>query len=448
MKAKIAIVGTGYVGLVAATCFAGNYPAICVDVDENKVDSINEGRSPFFEPDLNELLQSAVAGKMLRATTDIFDALQNTDFVFICVGTPSTHTGACNLQYIESAARDIGKALKKMDKYIVVVQRSTVVPTTTQNLVCAAIEDESGKQAGKDFGIAFVPEFLREGSAVNDFLKPDRVIIGSKDNRVQKLIRKLYLDFNPNLSENEIQAMSIESAELVKYASNSFLATKISFANEIASLAEQIPGVDVQEVMHGVGLDHRICQSFFNAGAGWGGSCFPKDVKALIHFARTHAFTPLILEGVVERNHRQITHVVDLIENAVCKLHGKRIAILGLSFKPNTSDMRDAPSIKIIGELIERGAGAIIACDPQAVPEAQNILGERILYTENPIEALADSDIAVVLTEWDIFKQLTPQDFVENMRNPVIVDARRIYNVEEFSNKLTIIPIGYSAPKS
>ncbi|RKZ26500.1 UDP-glucose 6-dehydrogenase [bacterium] len=442
MKNKIAIIGTGYVGLVAGVCFARKHDVLCVDIDEKKVNSINDAKSPFYEPKLDSMLDYAIHSGRLKATTDTDYAISKSDLIFICVGTPSLHSGAIDLSFVENAASDIGKSLANVDEYKIIIQRSTVTPTTTRNLVSRTIEEKSGKVAGKDFGIAFVPEFLREGNAVDDFLKPDRVIIGTDDKSVAKILGELYRDFYPELSDDNILFMSSESAELVKYASNSFLATKISFANEIASLAELIPGVDVMDVMRGVGLDHRISPKYFGAGPGFGGSCFPKDVKALIDFARTKRLEPFLLESVIERNEMQAIHIVDLAEDALGSFDSSKIAILGLSFKPNTSDMREAPSLRIISKLIERGARQIVGCDPQAIDDAKNILGDRIRYTRDPNEALKDANIAIILTEWDEFRKLTPFDFIENMKTPLVLDARRIYDREKFSKALRYIAIG------
>ncbi|RKZ32559.1 UDP-glucose 6-dehydrogenase [bacterium] len=442
MDGKIGIIGTGYVGLVAGVCFAMKYPVVCVDVDSEKVDAINDGIAPFYEPKLDELLQKVSASGNISATTDIEQAVRECDYIFISVGTPSMHSGEIDLRYVKAVARDIGKSLRNMDKYIVIIQRSTVVPTTTRDMVGKIIAENSGKTTGEHFGIAFVPEFLREGNAVDDFLEPDRIIIGTEDKKVEELLHKLYADFYSQFPEDKIISMSIESAELVKYASNSFLAGKISFANEIASLAELIPGVDIVDVMAGVGMDHRISEKYFGAGAGFGGSCFPKDIKALIHFARTKAFEPIILEAILERNNRQAMHIVDLIEDIVSSIHTARITILGLSFKPGTSDMRDAPSLKIISELIERGAGEIVGYDPKANDEARQILGNRIKYADNVQDALRGANIAVVLTEWDEFRKLTPAEFKKCMAESVLVDARRIYNYDEFSSQLKFYAVG------
>ena len=445
MDLKISVVGTGYVGLVAAVCFAQKYSVVCVDTDREKVDLINSAISPFFEPELDSLLKKAVDRDALTATTEISSALDGADFVFISVGTPSLHSGAIDLSYVETAAEQIGEAIKDMNKYVVIVQRSTVIPTTTRSIVKATIEKLSGRSAGKDFGIAFVPEFLREGSAVWDFLHPDRIIVGTQDEVARNKLFELYSDFYSEISHERIVSMSIESAELVKYASNAFLATKISFANELANIAEIIPGVDIGDVMNGVGLDHRISPHFFGAGVGFGGSCFPKDVKALINFARTNAIEPILLEAVMERNSMQVVHIVDMAEDAIGSIEDKKIAILGLSFKPNTSDMREAPSLKIISELIERGAGEIVATDPKAIPEAKRILGDRIKFAENPEQTIMGADCAIVITEWDEFKKISPDIFERYMRTPVVIDARRIYDYEKFAGKVKIFAVGRRA---
>ncbi len=444
MSKNIAVVGTGYVGLVAAACFAKRHNVTCVDIDERKVELINAGVSPFFEPQLDELISAARESGRIFATSNINAAIEKCDFVFICVGTPSAVGGSVDLRYIEQAAADIGKALANIDHYIVVVQRSTVPPQTTRHLVGHALEKNSGKENGKDFGLAFVPEFLREGNAVYDFLFPDRIVIGTDDDRVARELFALYTQFNAELSSDRIFRTTPESAELIKYASNSFLATKISFANELASIAECIPCVDIRDVVFGMGLDNRINPKFFGAGAGFGGSCFPKDVKGIVHFSRTLGIEPFILDAVLKRNAFQASHVADIVERALDgRMAQSRIAILGLSFKPDTSDMREAPSLHIIGDLIERGAKNIIGCDPQSTSEAREILGDRISYCDNVLQAIESAHVAVIVTEWREFCALTPEIFIERMAKPCVVDARRIFDAHEFSKKLEFYAIGF-----
>lgn len=435
----ISVIGSGYVGLVASVCFARKYKVICVDSDAEKVEKINSGKSPIYEPGLEELLNQVLKNGSIYATTDIEEAIANSKFVFISVGTPSLPSGEINLTFVKTCAEQIGNAISKMDSAPIIVQRSTVVPTTTTNVVKPIIEKHSGKKEGDGFHIAFVPEFLREGSAIYDFDNPDRIIIGTDSEVARSELEKLFSDFHT--SWIPILFMSPSSAELVKYAANCFLALKISFANEMAHIAEILPGVDVDEVMKGIGMDKRINPQFLGAGAGFGGSCLPKDLKALIHFARSHNLEPYILSAVEKRNHIQPIHIVDLIERKM-KVADKKITILGLSFKPNTSDVRDAPSIRVINELLSRGAGSIVACDPVAIPSAREVLGDKIHYDSNPPSALKGAECCIVITEWEQFKELVPDDFINNMARPFVVDARRIYDANLFSAKLEYIAVG------
>ncbi len=442
MEPKIAIIGAGYVGLVAGACFARKYPVVCADVDRGKVEAINRGVAPFFEPGLDELLSQTHRAGRITATTDIAEAVRRSDFVFISVGTPSRGDGSIDLSFVEQVAAEIGRALAGDGSHKVIIQRSTVVPTTTQGLVAKLIEQHSGLRAGEDFSIAFVPEFLREGSAVEDFLNPDRVIVGAPDDATAERVVALYRDFYEHLSPEKILVMSVESAELVKYAANSFLATKISFANEIGLIAEKIPGVDVDEVMRGVGLDHRISPHYFGAGPGFGGSCFPKDLRALVHFARDRGVEPIMLEATLRRNQLQAEHIAALTEQFIGALAGKKIAIMGLSFKPNTADMREAPSLRVIEALSARGADRIVAYDPVAVPEAKKILGRSVEFADSVEQLLTDADAAILITDWEHFKTLSPEDFVSRMRTPILIDTRRIYDGEIFGKKLRYYAVG------
>lgn len=435
----ISVIGSGYVGLVASVCFAKKYNVVCADTNNDKVEKINSGISPIYEPGLDELLSQVVKNGSLRATTDIYEAVRNSRFIFISVGTPSLPSGEINLTFVRTTAEQVGKALSQIHSTPIIIQRSTVVPTTTLEVVKPLIEKNSNKKEGEGFHIAFVPEFLREGTAIYDFENPDRVIIGTHSEFAKSELGKLFSDFHK--TGTPIIFMSPSSAELVKYASNCFLATKISFANEIANLAEALPGVDIDEVMKCVGMDKRINPSFFSAGAGFGGSCLPKDLKALINFARSHNFEPLILSAVEKRNNLQAIHIIDLLETKL-KVKDKKITILGISFKPNTSDIREAPSIRVINELLSRGAGKIIACDPVAIPYAKDVLGDKVDYDENPISALKGAECAIVITEWEQFMKLTPEDFTNNMARPLVLDTRRIYDPVQFSSKLEYIAVG------
>jgi UDPglucose 6-dehydrogenase len=333
---KISIIGTGYVGLVAAACSADKgFEVITSSHDEDKVKTINKGRAPFYEKGLDEIVERAVKKGTLRAVIGREEAILNSDISFIAVGTPSLPDGSADLTFIKRTALEIGKALKKRGDYHLVVARSTVVPGTTRTVIKPLVEKESGKKAGLDFGLCMSPEFLRQGNAVYDTLRPDRLVVGEFDTRSGDMLYDFYEQFYGKDSF-PILRMNMESAEMVKYASNAFLATKISFINEIASICETVAGVDVYEVAKGVGLDSRISPKFLRAGSGFGGSCFPKDVKALIAFAKERDYEPNLLEEVLNKNIRQAMHVVELAESGLGTLQNKTIAILGLSFKTLT----------------------------------------------------------------------------------------------------------------
>lgn len=416
MASKIAVIGTGYVGLVTAACFSrlvGNDGVICVDVVKSKVDMINRGESPIFEPGLD------LSG--VRATTDCQSAVDGAGFVFICVGTPSSPSGAIDLKYIRSAARDIGRALGKGRGagYPVIIVKSTVVPGTTEEVVLPTLERESGLKAGRDFGVAMNPEFLKEGSAVGDFMKTDRVVIGAIDERSASLVGGLYGKIKcPKVFTNP------RTAEMIKYASNAFLATKISFINEIANLCEPL-GIDVAEVAHGMGLDSRISPHFLMAGAGFGGSCFSKDVKALISSARSKRRGLSILETVLKVNERQPMRMVEFAKSALRNLKGRRIAVLGLAFKEDTDDMRDAPSIPIVKSLLRSGAKVAVH-DPQAMKNAKSIFGGKVEYAENFRDAIRGSDCCLLVTNWSEYSKIGAGEFKALMRKPVVIDGRRI----------------------
>jgi nucleotide sugar dehydrogenase len=346
-----------------------------------------------------------------------------------------------DLQYIERTAKQIGEALKTKNGYHVVVVKSTVVPGTTRNLVGRIIEDLSGKKRGNDFGLCMSPEFLREGSAIEDTLRTDRVIIGEYDERSGKTLEKMYKDFYSK-ETTPILHMGLESAEMVKYASNAFLATKISYANELANICEVTPGVDITEVVEGMGLDFRINKHFLGAGAGYGGSCFPKDVNAIRAFAEQHSINPVLLDAVLTRNELQAVHVVDLLQGLVGSLAGKRIALLGLAFKPGTDDMREAASIRIIDQLKKRKVKSIVATDPVAIPAAKGILQESIEYVDTAEECIKNADGCILVTEWEDYKQLTPESFIDHMNEAIVVDGRRLFNPKVFKKKLKFRAIG------
>jgi len=429
-KPSIAILGTGYVGLVAAAVFADRgFTVLASTQDPEKVAAINRGRAPFFEHDLDPLVERTVKAGTLRAVEGREEAVLKSDIVFIAVGTPSLMSGEADLRLIKQTAEAIGTVLRKKTEYTLVVTRSTVVPGTTRNLVLPLVEEFSGKKAGPDFGVCMSPEFLRQGAAVHDTQSPDSVVIGEFDRRsgdmLEAFSREVYAGQDvPNLR------MNLESAEMVKYGRNTFLAMNISYINEMARIAETIPGVDIYEVVKGVGADWRINPAFLNAGCGYGGSCFPKDVKAMISFARTRTVEPKLLDAVEEVNEQQAAHMVAIARQELGgPLKDKRIALLGLSFKPGTDDMREAASIKIANHLYAHEA-SIVAYDPKAIPNARERFIKdtiKIDYAETVEACLQGADCCMVLAEWDEFKAVTPDVFNRCMNRSVVIDGRRIF---------------------
>jgi len=437
---KISIVGAGYVGLCTAVCFANRgYKTTISDIREESIELIQRGSSPFYEPHLNELLKKAIESGNLRTILDREGAVLDSEITFIVVGTPSKLDGNVDLQYIKNSARETGEALRKKDGYHLVVVKSTVPPGTTEHVVRFMLEKKSGKKAGKDFGLCMNPEFLREGSAIHDTLKPDRVVIGEYDERSGETLEAFYKDFYNG--RVPILRMNPASAEMVKYASNTFLATKISFINSIANVCERVPNIDVTQVAKAVGMDHRISPHFLDAGAGFGGSCFPKDVKALVSFSKNLGYRPSLLESVLEVNEGQAKRMVELARQELRSLKGKKVAILGLSFKPNTDDMREAPSIRIMNLLLKEGA-SVCAYDPVATEKAKAIFKGKIDFARSSIECLKNADCCMIVTEWNEFRDLKSRTFLKHMRIPLVVDGRRIYDPSEFSRELKYLAVG------
>ncbi len=437
---RISIVGLGRIGLCTAVYFASKgYDVIASSNQEQKLGLLKKAKCPFFEPELGRMLRAAIRTRKLRVVAGREEAVLNTDVTFITVGTPSLPDGSADLRFLGETAKELGSSLKEKRGYHVFVVKSTVPPGTTETLVKPNIEENSGKHVGRDFGLAMSPEFLREGSLMHDVANPDRVVIGEYDGHsgdvLEKLNRELYGKRVP------ILRMSLASAELSKYASNAFLATKISFINEIANMCERIAGVDVGEIANAMGLDPRIGTHFLRAGAGWGGSCFPKDTKALIALSKRLGHNPGLIEACVSTNLSQARHMVELAEEELGSLKGRTIAILGLAFKPDTDDIREAPSIRIIEALLEKGAN-IAAFDPEAMDNVLQVLGSKISYSESVDECLKNADCCMLVTEWPQFKKLRPEDFVRLMRNPILIDGRRIYDPEIFSKKLKLRAIG------
>ena len=414
----IAVIGTGYVGLVTGACFAEfGVNVTCVDVDSEKIARLNEGVIPIYEPGLDQLVAKNRQAGRLRFTTELSGAVEQSLVIFLAVGTPPREDGSADLKFVEEAARTVAR---HMNGYKVIVTKSTVPVGTGEHLRQLIREHQTRRN---NFGIVSNPEFLREGAAIDDFMRPDRVVIGSRDEEAVAIMRDLYRPLY--LIETPFVITSVEAAELTKYAANAFLATKISFINEIANLCDRI-GCDVHDVARAIGMDNRIGKKFLHPGPGFGGSCFPKDTQALVSVAKAYQADSLIVDAVIEVNRRQRAAMVPKVEKLVGKLEGKTIAMLGLSFKPETDDMRDAPSVDIIQELTARGA-KIRAYDPVAIPHARKFLPD-IEYAEDEYKAVEGADALVFMTEWNQFRALNMERVRGLMRSPKIADLRNIYD--------------------
>ena len=445
-KYSVSILGTGFIGLCSAACFANKDIKVLASThNEKKANTINDGKAPFYEADLQEMMDDIKAKKpeLLKCLLDPVKAVLETDISMITQGTPMREDKSINLGYIESTAREIGEALKQKEKYHLVVVRSTVVPGTSRNLVGKIITKVSGKIPGKDFGLCMQPEFLAEGRSIEDTLKPDRIVIGEFDEKGGEMLQEFYEYFyGDHLKNCPILRMNLESAELVKYGNNCLLSTKISYANEFANFAELVPNVDISQVMKGVGLDYRINPRFLGAGAGFGGSCFHKDVNAIKAWSKSKGYTSRLLEAVLAINDDQAIRIVDIAEELVGDLKNKRITLLGLAFKPGTDDMRQAASIRVVNELRKRGVTNIVGYDPKALKTAEAEMKDKIQYAGSIEQALEDSECALLITEWDEFKTLEPDDFKKYMKTPNLVDGRRLYNYERFNSALPFRVIG------
>ena len=415
---NICVVGTGYVGLVTGAVFAdlGN-EVVCVDNAVEKIDALCRGRMPIYEPGLEEVVARNVADGRLSFTTDLDAALRRSVIVFITVGTPPKEGGQTDLSAVEAVARQIGRA---MERYTVVVNKSTV-PVGTGEFVREVIE--RNQKTRVPFDVVSNPEFLREGSAIEDTLRPDRIVIGAPTQQVAMTLLELYAPL-----ERPMIITDVPSAEMIKYASNAFLATKISFMNSIANICE-LAGADVTQVMKGMGLDPRIGGAFLQAGLGYGGSCFPKDTESLVHTAGVLGYDFALLRAVVETNADRAPHFVRAIEKALAPLDDKRIAVLGLAFKPNTDDMREAKSIDVVRRLLELGA-TVRAYDPVAAQNARTVLPAAVVYCESPYDAAAEADAVALVTEWNEFKFLNLERLRAVMRRPIVFDGRNLWEPE------------------
>lgn len=423
---KVTVFGSGYVGLVAGACFAesGN-EVICVDIDQKRIEGLNQGVVPIYEPGLEEMIKRNMRQRRLLFTTDTIKAVKTSLYQFIAVGTPSGEDGSADLQYVLDVARSIGNA---MEDYKIIVDKSTV-PVGTADKVFEAVNTAlEARGVGVEFDVVSNPEFLKEGAAINDFMNPDRVVVGTDNPRTAALVKELYAPFMRR--EERFLIMDVRSAEMTKYAANSMLATKISFMNEIAKLCEQV-GANVDEVRKGIGSDNRIGPSFLFPGIGYGGSCFPKDVQALIQTGMENNCKLELLQAVETVNHQQKKYLLEMVQT-VCgeDLSRFRFGIWGLSFKPQTDDMREAPSRIIIDGLLKAGA-KIVASDPAAIEEAQKIWGDAIEYQEYYYDVLKDTDALLIFTEWNDYRRPDFERMKSLMKTPLIFDGRNLYRPEK-----------------
>ncbi|MFA7316077.1 MAG: UDP-glucose/GDP-mannose dehydrogenase family protein [Sulfuricella sp.] len=437
---KVSIIGTGYVGLVTGTCLAevGN-DVVCLDLDERKIGMLKQGQIPIYEPGLEDMVQRNQAAGRLRFTTDVAESAAHGVIQFIAVGTPPDEDGSADLQYVVAAARAIGQ---HMNEYKVIVDKSTV-PVGTADKVRAAVQEELQKRAsGLDFSVVSNPEFLKEGAAVEDFMRPDRIVVGTDNAKATELMRALYAPFQRN--HERLIVMDVKSAELTKYAANDMLATRISFMNELANLAE-ILGADIEHVRHGIGSDPRIGYHFLYPGCGYGGSCFPKDVQALQRTSRANGLELQVLKAVEDANDLQ-KHILlkKITERFGNDLSGKRFALWGLAFKPNTDDMREAPSRVLIEGLWQRGA-TVAAYDPAAMEETHRIYGDdkRLTLCDSPMATMVGADALAIATEWKVFRAPDFAAIKSSLKNPVIFDGRNLYEPKAVREQgLEYFPIG------
>ncbi|MBD3813115.1 MAG: UDP-glucose/GDP-mannose dehydrogenase family protein [Betaproteobacteria bacterium] len=437
---KITVIGTGYVGLVTGTCLAevGN-EVLCLDVDPNKIEILKSGGIPIYEPGLEDMVKRNVAAGRLSFTTDIEESVAFGQIQFIAVGTPPDEDGSADLQYVVAAARNIGR---HMSDYKLVVDKSTV-PVGTADKVRAALKEElATRGTAIEFNVASNPEFLKEGAAVDDFMKPDRIVIGTDSERATQLLRQLYAPFQRN--HDRLTVMDVRSAELTKYAANAMLATRISFMNELAVLAEKL-GADIEQVRHGIGSDPRIGYHFLYAGCGYGGSCFPKDVQALRRTGQENGIPLRVLDAVEEANDAQKHILVNkLTARFGTDLKGKRFAMWGLAFKPNTDDMREAPSRTMLEALWAMGA-SVSAYDPAAMEETRRIYGERadLLLVDSPMDALKGADALLIVTEWKVFRSPNFDTMKSLLKTPLVFDGRNLYEPQAMREMgFDYLPIG------
>ncbi len=448
---NIAILGCGYVGLTTGLCFTEKgHKVICFDVDKAKLDLLQQGKLPIFEPGLEEIFKQAKEKGLLQATSDLSNAVKEADAIFIAVGTPMRQDKSIDISFVENAARQLGNELKEKQGFPVIVIKSTVVPGTTQEIVLPLLEQASGKKAGTGFGLCMNPEFLREGSAVKDFNEPDRIVLGCLGEKEKGLMQELYSAYNaPFVLTN------LPTAEMIKYANNSLIATLISFSNEFANLCEKVPGVSVEDVLKAVHLDFRLnpivggkrlnpnILTYLRAGCGFGGSCFPKDLNALIHFSEKKGYSPELLKSVVGINQERAGHLVERLSKELGSLDGKTVGILGLAFKPETDDVRESQALKIIQSLLGKGT-RVSAHDPMAVENAKRFFGseaEKISFFGDLNSFLKEElDAMVLVTAWPQYREI---DFATLGREVILVDGRGFFNREKLPENVRCVSVGF-----
>jgi len=445
--AEVMIVGVGYVGLATAAAFVSKgYRVIGVDSDEEKIGKLRGGKATIFEPMVGPLLKKAIKSKRISFTTSKLDALRTARTVFITVGTPSLSDGSIDLTYVKECVRDLGGALRQVDGYRLFVLKSTVIPGTTTDVVAPTLLQYSARDMGS-IGICYNPEFLREGTALKDTLNPDRVIIGGVDEQSGDALEQLWTSFYGN-KKVEIIRTSPANAELIKYANNAFLAMKVSFINSMANLCETVVGGDIDHVARGIGLDRRIGPEFLEAGPGWGGSCFPKDLRALLSFAKSRGIPLPLVEATIKVNDLQPVRVVQRAKSMLGELKNKKIAVLGGAFKQGTDDIREGIPIVIINLLLDEGADVAVH-DPAALTNLKNLFGNRITYARTVKQCLLGADCCLLITPWHEFSRLNGGHFTSTMNRPIVIDTRRLLDPKRLGKKVLYVPLGrHHEPKS
>jgi len=435
---KVAIVGLGFVGLSLASVLASKGLDVTgLDIDKKKCHQIKNGVSPFFEPNLLKTMKLGLK-KNLQVTSD-FSSIINSDLIFVTVGTPQKKDGSIELLMVKQAAKNIANIIAKSKKSQTVLIKSTVIPGTMKNIILPILEKNSRKKAGSDFGLISNPEFLQEGRAINDTKSPHVIVLGGYKTKFMKKVEKFFGTLNPNVP---IIVTNHQTAEMIKYANNSFLATKISFINQLANICENIPGANIDDIAKTIGLDPRIGNLFLNAGPGYGGSCLPKDMKALINFADRIGVKPTFLNEVEKTNQKQITNIISLLEKKIGDVSKKRITILGTSFKPETDDIRDSISIKLIKKLLEKGA-KITVHDPRAIENTKEVFLGKIEYNKSIIDALTKSQCAIIMTQWKEYSKIN-NNMITKMNKKIIIDSRRILANKNIDADYQAIGIGTS----